>query len=176
MHLKEVLWDHAFCEQKAASTCMSLIQSYPSLDRLVAELAPVVTEEWGHFRQVLAELTKRGWGLGVQRKDPYVNALLERQTRGGSPEMRLLDKLLIAALIEARSCERFRLLSEGLADPYFRAFYRRFMESEAGHYRVFLDLAKTYLPEDRVRERWEFWLREEALIVQALPARGDRMH
>lgn len=176
LSLQEILWDHAFCEQKAASSCMSLIQGYPSLEQLVADLAPVVTEEWGHFRQVLAELHKRGWGLGPQRKDPYVNALMSCQIKGGSSEARLLDKLLMAALIEARSCERFRLLNEGLQDAYFREFYRRFMESEAGHYRLFVDLAKTYLPEDQVRQRWTYWLNEETRIVTSLPVRGDRMH
>ena len=112
--LEDILTDHAYCEQKATNTCISLIQRYPDLDKLVEEVAPVVTEEWGHFRLVLAELKKRGLKLGKQRKDLYVNKLLEFQRGGGSVEDRLLEKLLTSALIEARSCERFRLLSQGL--------------------------------------------------------------
>lgn len=176
MSLEEVLTDHAFCEQKAATSCISLIQRYPEKERLVQELAPVVTEEWGHFRQVLAEMKKRGFSLGRQRKDEYVNALLAHQCKGGNTEDQLLDRLLICALIEARSCERFRLLSEGLDDTYLREFYRKFMEAEAGHYRLFIDLAREYLPEEKVRIRWQQWLKTEAGIIKNLKLRGDRMH
>src|SRR5690625_5304720 len=101
--LEEILTDHAWCEQKAATSCISLIQRYPEKERLVNDLAPIVTEEWGHFRMVLAELNKRDLKLGPQRKDLYVNALLQYSTKGGKPEDRLLDQLLICALIEARS-------------------------------------------------------------------------
>lgn len=174
--LEDVLTDHAFCEQKAATSCISLIQRYPDRDRLVTELAPIVTEEWGHFRQVLAEMRKRGFALGKQRKDAYVNALQEHQIKGGRPDEVLLDRLLIFALIEARSCERFRLLSEGLEDEYLREFYRKFMISEAGHYRLFIDLANEYLPEEMVRTRWQEWLKIEADIMHTLEVRGDRMH
>src|SRR5690625_3275252 len=128
LSLEEILTDHAWCEQKAATSCISLIQRYPEKQRLVQDLAPVVTEEWGHFRMVLAEMTKRALKLGPQRKDEYVNRLLQQAQKGGRREDRLLDQLLICALIEARSCERFRLLSEGLKDAYLRKFYRRFME------------------------------------------------
>ncbi|SHN45337.1 tRNA-(ms[2]io[6]A)-hydroxylase [Chitinophaga sp. CF418] len=174
--LEEVLTDHAFCEQKAATSCISLIQRYPEKDRLVQELAPIVTEEWGHFRQVLAEMRKRGYTLGRQRKDMYVNALMTHQEKGGDPQSVLLDRLLIFALIEARSCERFRLLSEGLEDEYLREFYRKFMISEAGHYRLFIDLANEYVPEDKVKTRWQEWLTIEAEIIDNLEVRGDRMH
>jgi tRNA-(ms[2]io[6]A)-hydroxylase len=174
--LEEVLTDHAFCEQKAATSCISLIQRYPDRDRLVQELAPIVTEEWGHFRQVLAEMRKRGYALGKQRKDMYVNALMTHQLKGGDPQTVLLDRLLIFALIEARSCERFRLLSEGLEDEYLRDFYRKFMISEAGHYRLFIDLANEYIPEEKVKTRWQEWLNIEAEIINNLEVRGDRMH
>ncbi|GAA3928726.1 tRNA 2-methylthio-N6-isopentenyl adenosine(37) hydroxylase MiaE [Chitinophaga oryziterrae] len=174
--LEEVLTDHAFCEQKAATSCISLIQRYPDKSMLVEELAPIVTEEWGHFRQVLAEMKKRGYTLGKQRKDAYVNALMLHQNKGGDPASVLLDRLLIFALIEARSCERFRLLSEGLEDDYLREFYRKFMISEAGHYRLFIDLANEYLPEDKVKTRWAEWLKIEAEIITGLEVRGDRMH
>lgn len=174
--LEDILTDHAYCEQKAATSCISLIQRYPEKEKLVRELAPIVTEEWGHFRMVLAELTKRGLKLGHQRKDLYVNGLLQHQRKGGSGEDRLLDQLLICALIEARSCERFRLLSEGLGDRYLRNFYRRFMESEAGHYTLFINLAYEYLPKQTVKERWQEWLTTEAAIIAGLELRGDRMH
>ena len=174
--MEEILTDHAFCEQKAATTCISLIQKYSMLDRLVTELSPIVTEEWGHFRQVLAELHKRGLKLGKQRKDEYVNKLLEFEKKGGHPDERLLDRLLISALIEARSCERFKRLSEGLDDPYMRNFYRKFMESEAGHYTLFIELAEHYLPKDKVRKRWQEWLVYEANLMLEMSVRGDRVH
>lgn len=176
LSLADILTDHAWCEQKAATSCISLIQRYPQLHMLVQELSPVVTEEWGHFRMVLAEITKRGLTLGSQRKDAYVNALLREQLKGGRPEDRLLDQLLVCALIEARSCERFRILSEGLQDEYLRNFYRRFMESEAGHYTLFLKLAHEYLPADKVRQRWSRWLSLEASIISGPEVRGDRIH
>ena len=174
--LEDILTDHAYCEQKAATSCISLIQRYSDREKLVTELAPIVTEEWGHFRLVLAELHKRGLRLGRQRKDEYVNQLLDFQQKGGSVEDRLLDQLLTMALIEARSCERFKRLSEGLDDAYLQKFYRRFMESEAGHYTLFLELAETYLDKNKVRRRWEEWLQYEAAVIEKLDVRGDRMH
>jgi tRNA 2-(methylsulfanyl)-N6-isopentenyladenosine37 hydroxylase len=174
--LEEILTDHAYCEQKAATSCISLIQRYSEKEKLVNELSPIVTEEWGHFRLVLAELQKRNLKLGKQRKDAYVNELLKFEIKGGSEEDRLLDKLLICALIEARSCERFKRLSEGLDDDYLRQFYRRFMESEAGHYHLFIELAETYVDKTKVRRRWQEWLTYEANIMQQLDVRGDRMH
>ena len=176
INLEEILTDHAYCEQKAATSCISLIQSYPDREELVKELAPIVTEEWGHFRTVLAELEKRNLKLGRQRKDEYVNALISFQAKGGSPEDRFLDKLLTMALIEARSCERFKRLSEGLDDAYLRKFYRRFMESEAGHYTLFINLAELYIKKDRVRKRWKEWLVFEAELIKSLPMRGERVH
>ncbi len=174
--LAAILTDHAYCEQKAALSCISLIQKYNDKDEIVNELSPIVTEEWGHFRIVLAELRKRNLQLGKQRKDEYVNSLLAFQQKGGSQEDYLLDKLLIFALIEARSCERFKRLSEGLEDEYFQQFYRRFMESEAGHYRTFIDLARTYVDEEKVWHRWQQWLDYEAGIMQEIAVRGDRIH
>jgi len=174
--LEDILTDHAWCEQKAATSCISLISRYPGRERLVEELSPIVTEEWGHFRLVLAELRKRGLQLGPQRKDLYVNKLREFERKGGSDEQRFLDQLLSFALIEARSCERFKRLSEGLDDPYLRQFYRRFMESEAGHYHLFIGLAETYLDKDTVRQRWTEWLNHEASVIQSMEIRGDRIH
>ena len=174
--LEEILTDHAYCEQKAATTCISLIQRYSDKEKLVAELSPIVTEEWGHFRLVLAELQNRNMKLGKQRKDEYVNALLDFQVKGGSYEGRLLDQLLTMAMIEARSCERFKRLSEGLNDEYMKNFYRRFMESEAGHYRLFIELAETYIDKTKVRKRWQEWLQYEAEVMKKIEVRGDRMH
>lgn len=174
--LEAILTDHAYCEQKAATTCITLIQRYSDKDKLINELAPIVTEEWGHFRLVLQELRKRGLQLGKQRRDEYVNKLIEFQKKGGAEEERFLDHLLTMALIEARSCERFKRLSEGLNDEYMRNFYRRFMESEAGHYALFIELAETYIDKEKVRKRWAEWLAYETEIMKALEVRGDRIH
>lgn len=176
MDLGEILTDHAYCEQKAATSCISLIQGYPDKVEMVKQLAPIVTEEWGHFRLVLLELERRNLSLGYQRKDEYVNALMKFEKKGGSREDRLLERLLICALIEARSCERFRLLSLNLKEDDLKEFYHKFMVSEAGHYRLFIDLAKTYFPEDRVRTRWQAYLEYESEIIEKLELRGDRMH
>ena len=176
IQLEEILTDHAYCEQKAATTCISLIQRYPDRVEMVEELAPIVTEEWGHFRMVLTELKKRNLQLGKQRKDDYVNKLLEFQKKDGSVEDRFLDRLLTLALIEARSCERFKRLSENLDDEYMRNFYRKFMESEAGHYTLFINLAEHYLPKEKVRRRWKQWLDFEREMIATLEVRGDRIH
>jgi len=174
--LEDILTDHAYCEQKAANSCISLITKYNDKEKLVDELSPIVTEEWGHFRLVLSELRKRNLPLGRQRKDEYVNKLLEFQKKGSSPEERFLDQLLTMALIEARSCERFKRLSEGLTDEYLRNFYRKFMESEAGHYTLFITLAETYINKEKVRARWKEWLTYEADVIKNFEIRGDRVH
>ena len=174
--LEEILTDHAWCEQKAATSCITLITKYSDKEKLVNELAPIVTEEWGHFRQVLTEMNKRNLKLGPQRKDVYVNKLLEFQKKGGSPEERFLDHLLTMALIEARSCERFKRLSEGLEDDYMKSFYRKFMESEAGHYTLFIHLADTYLSKEKVRKRWKEWIAYETDVMLNMEIRGDRIH
>jgi tRNA-(ms[2]io[6]A)-hydroxylase len=174
--LEEILADHAFCEQKAANQCISLIQLHPDKADLVSALAPVVTEEWGHFRMVWAEMQKRGYNLGRQRKDEYVNGLLMLRPKNIPSQDHLLHKLLLCALIEARSCERFRLLSEELEDEALRKFYYKFMVSEAGHYRLFIDLAATYYPQEKVKAAWQQWLDMEAEVLKTLTPRGDRMH
>jgi len=176
LSIEEILTDHAFCEQKAATTCITLITKYPDRTRLVSELAPIVTEEWGHFRMVLAELDKRGLKLGRQRKDEYVNHLISFQRKGGDFDERFLDQLLTMAMIEARSCERFKRLSEGLSDEYLRNFYRKFMESEAGHYHLFINLAETYIGKEKVKKRWAEWLLFEASLMKNMEVRGDRIH
>lgn len=176
MSLGEILTDHAYCEQKAATSCISLIQTYSDKAELVNQLSPIVTEEWGHFRTVLQELNKRNLPLGRQRKDEYVNSLAEFEKASRGHADALLNKLLMCALIEARSCERFKALSLGLTDVYFREFYRRFMESEAGHYTLFISLADTYFEKNVVRARWKKWLDFETELISSLATRGDRIH
>jgi tRNA 2-(methylsulfanyl)-N6-isopentenyladenosine37 hydroxylase len=175
--LEAILTDHAYCEQKAAIACISLISQYPEYFEMVKSLAPIVTEEWGHFRLVLQELEKRGLKLGFQRKDEYVNSLLQFQKKSGlSRAERLMEKLLTCALIEARSCERFRLLSLHINEIELREFYRKFMVAEAGHYRLFIDLAKSVMDETVVRKRWKEYLAYEEDLMKELEVRGDRMH
>jgi tRNA-(ms[2]io[6]A)-hydroxylase len=176
MNIGDILTDHAYCEQKAATSCISLIQSFPECTEMVRELAPVVTEEWGHFRAVLAELDKRGLTLGRQRKDEYVNALKAFEIKHDNRMERVAEKLIIFALIEARSCERFRLLSLYVNDEQLRTFYYKFMVAEAGHYRLMIDLAAKYIPEEKVEQRWKEYLSHEVTILQRLEIKGDRMH
>ena len=172
----DVLVDHAYCEQKAASSCISLIILHPDRKELVEALTPVVAEEWDHFQRVLSELKKRGHGLGKQRRDEYVEELTKLVRKGGSREQQLMEKLLLNALIEARSCERFKLLWKNLPDKELAEFYYELMISEAGHYKNFLQLAKLYVSEEIVNARWKELLEKEALIMKRLSLRGDRMH
>lgn len=174
--LEAILSDHAYCEQKAASSCISLVQLFADIPEIVEEISPIVTEEWGHFRQVLAEMKRRGLKLGKQRKDEYVNALMKFKKKGGTRKEQLLEYLLVCALIEARSCERFRLLSEGLSEPALREFYRKFMIAEASHYKLFIGLAKKHVGENETLLRWNQFLDFEKEIMESLALRGDRVH
>lgn len=174
--IEDILVDHAYCEQKAASSCISLIILYPEREKLVEMLTPVVAEEWGHFERVLEELRKRGYKLGRQRKDLYVEALYKVVRKGGSRDQQLVEKLLLNALIEARSAERFRTLWKNIPDQELSIFYYELMVSEAGHYKNFLQLARDYMPEKYVMTRWRELLEQEAEIMRALDVRGDRMH
>ena len=174
--LSEILTDHAYCEQKAATSCISLIVVYPDLKPMIKKLTSIVAEEWSHFSMVLNEIYKRGFELGYPRKDEYVNELLNFQNKNGDRNVVLVEKLLTNALIEARSCERFRLLSLELKDSYLKKFYHDFMVSEAGHYRIFMDLAKLYKETSYVESRWEEYLNYEKNIFKKIKLRGDRMH
>ena len=176
MSIEDILTDHAYCEQKAAASCISLIQKYPDHELLVDELAPIVTEEWGHFRMVLKELKKRKLSLGKQRKDEYVNSLQSFIRKGVSPSDLLLDRLIVCAMIEARSCERFRLLSLHINDDSLKSFYHQFMVSEAGHFKLFLELAAHYSNEEISRKRWLQCMEFENEILNNIETRGDRMH
>ncbi|HYG20585.1 MAG TPA: tRNA-(ms[2]io[6]A)-hydroxylase [Ohtaekwangia sp.] len=175
-HIREILVDHAYCEQKAASSCISLIVSYPEKEQLVRTLTPIVAEEWAHFTRVLEALHKRGLALGIARKDEYVEKLNQVMRKGGNRDQQLMEKLLLNALIEARSCERFKLLWKNIPDPELALFYHELMISEAGHYKTFLQLAREYIPADQVMARWRELLEQEAVIVRSLGVRGDRMH
>jgi tRNA-(ms[2]io[6]A)-hydroxylase len=175
-NIKDILVDHAYCEQKAASSCISLIVLYPENTKLVEMLTPVVAEEWSHFERVMSELRKRGFTLGRQRKDDYVAELNKVIKKGGSRDQQLLEKLLLNALIEARSCERFKILWKNIPDKELSEFYYELMVAEAGHYKNFLQLAKEYLPTEAVEARWRELLEQEAAIVKNLTVRGDRMH
>ncbi len=174
--IDEILTDHAYCEQKATSTCISLIIQFPDREELVNEITPIVAEEWGHFRKVVKELKSRGYTFGKNRIDNYVTELMKFQRQGGNEQDRLTDKLLISAMIEARSCERFRLLSLHITDDKLKQFYHEFMVSEAGHYRTFIDLAKLYASEEAVKIRWQEMLDFEAAIMEKRELRGDRIH
>lgn len=174
--IEEILVDHAFCEQKATTNCISLIQLYPEKEYLVEKLIPIVNEEWSHFKMVLDELKKRNYKLGAQRQDKYVVALGHFFKKGGSPYDRFLDRLLMAALIEARSCERFRLLSLEISDEKLRHFYHKLMISEATHYRLFIEIAEQYFDKEKVKNRWNEWLENEIQVLENLEIRGDRVH
>ena len=175
-NIKDILVDHAYCEQKAASSCISLIVQFPDKEKLIEVLTPVVAEEWAHFELVIEHLKKRGFPLGKQRKDEYVARLSTILRKGGSRDDQLVEKLLMNALIEARSCERFKLLWKNIEDEDLQGFYYDLMVSEAGHYHNFIDLAKTYMDADKVEARWREFLNEEAAIMKDLDPRADRMH
>jgi tRNA 2-(methylsulfanyl)-N6-isopentenyladenosine37 hydroxylase len=175
-NIGDILVDHAYCEQKAASSCISLIVNYSEMPGLVDTLTPIVAEEWSHFERVIEELKKRGYSLQPPRNDEYVEKLVKVVRPGGSRKQQIMERLLINALIEARSCERFKILWKNLPDESLSKFYYELMVSEAGHYKTFLQLAKSYMPEDIVMTRWRELLDEEAEIVKNLVPRGDRMH
>ncbi|XMO86318.1 tRNA-(ms[2]io[6]A)-hydroxylase [Algibacter sp. AS12] len=167
-NIEEILTDHAFCEQKATSTAISLIVSFPEYTELVQEMTALVKEEISHFKMVHDKIIERGWVLGRDRRDDYVIALLKFFPKGGSRTTQLVHRLLYAALIEARSCERFRLLSEELEDKELAEFYRNLMVSEANHYTMFLGFARLYGEKKEVDTKWQQLLEYEAEIISNL--------
>lgn len=168
-NIDEILTDHAYCEQKAANSAISIIIGFPEKSELVTAMINLAEEEISHFKMVHQLILKRGFSLGRERKDEYVRKLQTYFPKGGSRETHLVHKLLIAGLIEARSCERFRLLSEKLEDPELCKFYRKLMISEAHHYTLFLKLARQYAPESiDVEEKWNGLLHFEADIMKSL--------
>ena len=167
-NIEEILTDHAYCEQKAASTAISLIVSFPEYTELVQEMIALVKEEISHFKMVHDKILAKGWTLGRDRKDDYVVQLVKFFPKGGSRTDQLVHRLLYAALIEARSCERFRLLSEELKDKELSKFYRDLMVSEANHYTMFLGFARQYGDRKDVDIKWEQLLNYEAEIMKDL--------
>jgi tRNA-(ms[2]io[6]A)-hydroxylase len=165
-NISEILTDHAWCEQKAASNAISTIVRYPDLTDMVEELTAIAQEEMEHFGMVLEKIKARGFTLGHERKDDYVGQLSKFIKRGGSREGQIVDRLLFAAMIEARSCERFKMLSERIEDADLAEFYRELMISEAGHYTTFLKLARKYGGGIDVDARWKECLEFEADIIQ----------
>ena len=167
-NIEEILTDHAFCEQKATSTAISLIVSFPEYTELVQEMIALVKEEISHFKMVHDKILERGWVLGRDRKDAYVVELVKFFPKGGSRTTQLIHRLLYAALIEARSCERFRLLSQELEDKELAEFYRKLMVSEANHYTMFLSFARQYGDKKEVDAKWQQLLDYEAQIMAKL--------
>jgi tRNA 2-(methylsulfanyl)-N6-isopentenyladenosine37 hydroxylase len=167
-NVEQILTDHAFCEQKAASTAISLIVSFPEYTALVQEMISLVEEEMSHFKMVHDLILKNGWTLGRDRKDEYVLHLMKFFPKGGSRTTQLIHRLLCAALIEARSCERFRLLSEELEDQELAKFYKKLMISEANHYTMFLGFARKYGDRNEVDAKWQALLDYEAEIIKNL--------
>lgn len=165
-NIEDILVDHAFCEQKAASTAISLLVTYPEHSDLVEAMAALAKEEMSHFQMVHDKLLARGLKLGRERKDPYVHDLMAFFPKTDRRDLRLIHRLLIAALIEARSCERFRLLSEELQDEELAQFYRKLMVSEANHYTMFLGFARKYWDREEVDQMWEALLEHEAEIMK----------
>jgi tRNA-(ms[2]io[6]A)-hydroxylase len=174
-NIEEILTDHAYCEQKATSTAISLIVSFPEYTDLVKEMVALVKEEISHFKLVHDKIVARGWTLGRDRKDQYVVEILKFFPKGGSRTTQLVHRLLYAALIEARSCERFRLLSEELEDVELADFYHKLMVSEANHYTMFLRFARRYGERKEVDEKWQELLNYEAQIMKDL-SKKQTMH
>ncbi|WP_316789372.1 tRNA-(ms[2]io[6]A)-hydroxylase [Pedobacter frigoris] len=166
-NLEEILTDHAWCEQKAATNAITIIADNSEHLELVETLTVIALEELQHFQMVVELIKKRGYTLGRQRKDDYVGQLVKFSKRDGSRNSAFIDRLLFAAMIEARSCERFRVLSQNIKDQELAKFYHDLMVSEAGHYTVFLNFARKYTVDIDVDKRWKEWLEFEGELIQS---------
>lgn len=173
--IQEILTDHAYCEQKAASNAISLIVIYPEYPDLVKAMVEIAREEMEHFGMVHEKLMERGLKLGYERKDPYVQDLMKFVNKGSGREAAFVDRMLFCAMIEARSCERFKLLSEKINDEDLRTFYRELMVSEASHYTTFIEFARKYGDTEKVNKRWQEFLDYEAEVV-ANYGKDETMH
>ena len=177
-NIEEVLIDHAFCEQKAASNAISIIVQYPHYTDLVQAMIEISREEMEHFGMVHDKIIERGLTLGFERRDPYVNDLAAylKKVNSGNPKIcHFVNQMLFAAMIEARSCERFKILSEELTDEDLKTFYRNLMESEARHYTTFLTFAKKYGKGVDVDSRWKDFLEFEASLMEKYGT-GESIH
>jgi len=166
-NIQEILTDHAWCEQKAATNAIGLITMLPERPDIVKELLAIAQEELEHFGQVLEIITKRGYTFGRTRKDDYVNELVSFIQKGGHRDTLIVDKMLFAAMIEARSCERFKVLTENIKDEELKTFYKELMISEANHYTTFIGFARQLGDPEKVNKRWEEWLEYEAGIIKS---------
>lgn len=174
-NIDDILIDHAWCEQKAASTAISLIINYPEYPELVQAMIELTEEEMSHFKMVHDKILERGFQLGWYKSDPYVQELMKFFPKGGSRLDQLIHRLLYAGLIEARSCERFKLLTEQLEDKELKLFYKKLMISEANHYTMFLNFARKYGDREQVDEKWQSLLDYEAKIINSFSA-GKNIH
>ncbi|MCX6182002.1 MAG: tRNA-(ms[2]io[6]A)-hydroxylase [Bacteroidetes bacterium] len=174
-NIEEILTDHAWCEQKAATNAITLVTYNPELTDMVTDLLALAKEELTHFEMVHEIIKARGLKLGRERKDDYVNELYKFMKKGGSRNEQLVNRLLFAAMIEARSCERFRVLSENIKDPELAKFYHELMVSEATHYTMFLGYARKYATDVDVNQRWKEWLEAEAAIISSY-GKEERIH
>ncbi|MEO6883581.1 MAG: tRNA-(ms[2]io[6]A)-hydroxylase [Bacteroidia bacterium] len=164
-NIQEILTDHAFCEQKAASNAISMTVNFPEYSDIVDAMLELAREELAHFQMVHEQIKKRGWVLGRERRDEYVNELYSFVRKGFQRHIVLIDRLLFSALIEARSCERFRVLSENIQDKELSEFYHQLMISEATHYTLFLQFARKYAADQDVEKRWKEFLEHEEKII-----------
>lgn len=174
-NIPEILTDHAWCEQKAASNAISIVVRYPEHTELVQEMIRLSQEELSHFQMVHDLIVRRGFQLGRERKDHYVNLLLEFMRKGGTPTENLVDRLLFAAMVEARSCERFKVLSENIDDSELASFYHELMVSEANHYTLFIGFARKYASGMDVDSRWQEWLDYEGEIIRGF-GKSETVH
>ncbi|MCE2847212.1 MAG: tRNA-(ms[2]io[6]A)-hydroxylase [Sphingobacteriales bacterium] len=174
-NIPEILTDHAYCEQKAASNAISIIVRFPEKSDLVTAMLEVAREELEHFQRVHQKILDRGLILGRERKDDYVNLLMEFMRKGVTREKQLVDRLLFAAMVEARSCERFKVLTEKISDPDLKGFYEELMVSEANHYALFLGFARQYAAGEDVDQRWQEWLDYEGQIIAGF-GKKETMH
>ena len=165
-NIEEILTDHAWCEQKAATNAITIITLNSQHTDLVTDLLKLAQEELEHFEMVHEIIKKRGYKLGRERKDHYVNQLFQFTRNGGSRKQAMIDRLLFSAMIEARSCERFKLLSERINDPELSKFYKELMISEAGHYTTFLGFARKYADGIDVEKRWKELIEFEGEIIK----------
>lgn len=165
-NIKEILIDHAWCEQKAATNAISIVVRYPEFSDLVKAMLDLAEEELQHFRMVHERILERGWVLVPERKDEYVNLLYAFRRKGGPRHTVMVDHLLFAAMIEARSCERFRVLSENIKDKELASFYHELMVSEANHYTTFIGFARQYAQGEDVDKRWQEFLDYEGEIIR----------
>lgn len=174
-NIEEILTDHAFCEQKAATNAITIVVQYPEYTDLVDAMLELAKEELTHFQQVHQKIKERGFVLGRERKDAYVNELASFMRKGYRRNIVLVDKLLFGAMIEARSCERFKVLSENINDEDLKIFYRELMISEANHYTLFIGFARKYSGGEEVDKRWQEFLEYEAGVI-ANYGNSDTVH